>query len=72
MTKAFLSCQKVAYIECVNALWYYGQDDETIKNIIDWIKKNSTVLENGFFHYESKDKKFAEKVSATLYVFERI
>lgn len=47
-------------------------DDETIKKLIDWIKKNSTVLENGFFHYESKDKKFAEKVSATLYVFERM
>ena len=47
-------------------------DDETIKKIIDWIRKNSTVLENGFFHYESKDKKFAEKISATLYVFERI
>ena len=47
-------------------------DDETIKKLIDWIKKNSTVLENGFFHYESSDKKFAEKVSATLYIFERM
>jgi hypothetical protein len=32
----------------------------------------SVTLENGFFHDESRDKEFAEKVSATLYLFERI
>jgi hypothetical protein len=36
------------------------------------VKDKSITLENGFFHYESKDKEFAKKISATLYIFERI
>ena len=47
-------------------------DDESIKKLIDWIKKNSAVLENGFFRYECKDRSFAEKISTALYVFERV
>lgn len=36
-------------------------DDESIKKLIDWIKNNSAVLEFGFFHYECKDRSFAER-----------
>jgi len=27
-------------------------DDESIKKLIDWLKKNSALHENGFLHYE--------------------
>lgn len=47
-------------------------DDKSIAKLIDWIKRNSATLENGFFQYETKDKKFAEKISATLYIVERM
>ena len=47
-------------------------DDESVEKLIDWIKKNSTVLESGFFHYETRDKLLAERASAALYVFERM
>jgi len=40
--------------------------------LLKWIKSNSNKLEEGFFEFERKDKEFAERVSNTLYMFERI
>lgn len=37
-----------------------------------WISSNSSKLEEGFFRYEAEDKEFAECISNTLYMFERI
>ena len=47
-------------------------DHKSIEKLIDWIKRSSVMLERGFFHFESKDQKYAEKVSETLYIFERM
>lgn len=46
-------------------------DEVSIKKLIEWIKLNSGKLENGFFYFEEKDKELAEKISTTLYIFER-
>lgn len=46
-------------------------DEVSIEKLIEWIKLNSGKLENGFFYFEETDKELAEKISTTLYIFER-
>lgn len=45
------------------------QEIETLNN---WIESNSLILEEGFFEFESIDKEFSDRISDTLYMFERI
>ena len=47
-------------------------DQYEINTLIKWIEENSIVLEEGFFKYESKDKKLSDRISNTLYMLERI
>lgn len=39
---------------------------------ISWIEANAIKLEEGFFKFENEDKEFSEKISDTIYMFERI
>jgi len=45
-------------------------DDNSSDKILKWIKKNSGILEKGFFHFADKDHKLAEKISLTQYIYE--
>ena len=47
-------------------------DEGSAEELIKWIKFNSGILEKGFFYFEKKDNELAEKISTTLYVFERM
>ncbi|MEL6863763.1 MAG: hypothetical protein AAFP19_05055 [Bacteroidota bacterium] len=39
---------------------------------LSWIKANAYRLEEAFFKYADRDQAFSEKISSTLYLFERI
>ena len=45
-------------------------DDTSVKKLMEWIKKNSGLLEKGFFHYADKDNELAEKISVTQFMLE--
>lgn len=46
-----------------------GVEDKEI--FLDWIKSNTTKLEEGFFYYEKLDAAFSSRISDALYLFER-
>ncbi|HMS68171.1 MAG TPA: hypothetical protein PKD18_08530 [Saprospiraceae bacterium] len=45
--------------------------EQEVETLINWIECNSFRLEEGFFKFESIDKKFSDRLSNTLYIFER-
>lgn len=46
--------------------------EQEVETLNKWIEFNSFRLEEGFFKFESVDKEFSERISNTLYIFERI
>lgn len=46
-------------------------DEAEINKLVNWTRINSDTLEQGFFYFENRDKELAERVSNTLYIFER-
>lgn len=44
---------------------------EESNQIQNWIKSQSTKLEEAFFYFESKDKVFAQKISDTILIIEK-
>ena len=68
------------YVELVHDYYYdltgkrkdFRELNETdINKLLNWISMNAATLEPGFFYFENSDKALAEKVSTTLYIFER-
>ena len=47
-------------------------DKFEVEQFISWIESNSYKLEEGFFKFANSDKEFSERISNTLYMFERI
>jgi len=48
----------------------FGEFDESsIKKLLQWIEKNSDLVEQGFFQYADKGEELAEKISVTHYIF---
>lgn len=47
-------------------------NDKEIQIFNKWIKSKSSTLEKGFFKYEKEDKEFSDRISNSLYMFERI
>jgi len=45
---------------------------DELDTLINWINSNSLKLEEGFFKYESEDEEFSNRISDTLYMFERV
>ena len=54
-----------------NSNAFKGIDKESIEKLLQWLNEKREIIERGFFHYESIDKDFAEKISNTLYIMER-
>jgi len=46
-------------------------DDSSIEKILQWLKKNSGLLEKGFFKYADKDNELAAKISTSQSLLER-
>jgi hypothetical protein len=46
-------------------------DDISTEKLLQLIKKNSGMLEKGFFRFVNKNDELAEKISTTQYLFER-
>lgn len=68
------------YVELVNDYYYdltnkrkdFKELNQSEANkLINWIKINSTKLEEGYFYFEDKNKELAERTSTALYIFER-
>jgi len=45
--------------------------EDSWNKLVNWTRLNSDKLEDGFFYFEDRDKELAEKISTTLYIFER-
>ena len=46
--------------------------EEEVEFFKQWAKSNKDKLEEGFFAYDKKDKKFSQRISNSLYMLERI
>ena len=69
------------YIELIENHYYELADrnltfkmltDVQVKYFKTWIETNSKKLEEGFFKYETEDKKLSERISNSLYMIERL
>lgn len=59
------------YQDFINKKDEFKDLDETDCNkFLKWIKKNAKNLENGFYHFENQDQRFAREISDALYVFD--
>ena len=45
-------------------------NDDSTEKLLKWIKKNSEILESGFFYYADKNNELAEKISTAQYIYE--
>lgn len=46
-------------------------DYASIEKMKLWVQEKSGLLEIGFFHFADIDKELADKISTTLYIYER-
>jgi hypothetical protein len=60
------------YQELVNRRGdFKNVDTASWGKLLNWTRANAAKLEEGFFWCESKDALMAEKISNTLYIFEK-
>ena len=69
----FVELIEYDYHDLMNKNKTYNEfNKEEVEIFKSWIQSNSDKLEKGFFYYEENDREFAERISNTLYMYERI